>query len=188
MRTAKTLIRLIWVLRWGTCQKVCFTRCVSCYHGTKHEMWSTTYWTAGKNAIYWVEFWVELLTIEPKHTYTKISLRLLFTMCVPLTNKNQTARLYENQITVIYSRAVMSECLVKGVICKTWTVALANSADLDQMLQNVASDQGLHCCLNYWKLRVEWKFFSPRLRPFSQPTLRDISTAYYPLEFVWILG
>ena len=41
----------------------------------------------------------------------------------------------------------MSECSVKRVTCKTWTGTLANSADLDQMLQNVMSDQGLHCLL-----------------------------------------
>ena len=42
---------------------------------------------------------------------------------------------------------VTSECLVKRAICKTWTGTLANSADLDQTLQNVASDQGLHYLL-----------------------------------------
>ena len=42
---------------------------------------------------------------------------------------------------------VMSERCVKRVICKTWTGTFANSADPDQMPQNVASDQGLHCLL-----------------------------------------
>ena len=41
---------------------------------------------------------------------------------------------------VIYSCiilvAVMSECSVKRVTCKTWTGILANSADPDQTLQN----------------------------------------------------
>ena len=49
---------------------------------------------------------------------------------------------------VIYSRAILvtvtSECSVKGVICKTWTGTLENSADPDQTLQNAASDLGLH--------------------------------------------
>ena len=52
---------------------------------------------------------------------------------------------------VIYSHAilvtVMSECHVKRVICKTWTGTLANSADADQMPQNAACDQCLHCLL-----------------------------------------
>ena len=43
--------------------------------------------------------------------------------------------------------AVMSECSVKGVIYKTYTGTLANSADPDQTTQNAASDQGLHCLL-----------------------------------------
>ena len=41
--------------------------------------------------------------------------------------------------------AVTSECLVKRVIFKTWTGTLTNSADPDQMLQNVAFDQILRC-------------------------------------------
>ena len=34
------------------------------------------------------------------------------------------------------------------VIRKTWTGALANSADLAKTSQNAVSDQGLHCLLN----------------------------------------
>ena len=56
---------------------------------------------------------------------------------------NQTVRLCK-----IYSGAILvtvaSECPVKRVICKTWTGALANSADPDQTLQNAVSDQGMH--------------------------------------------
>ena len=59
---------------------------------------------------------------------------------------NQTAHLYEIQVTVIYSRAilvtVMSEYQVKRVICKTWTGTLANSADSDQTPLNAAFNQG----------------------------------------------
>ena len=42
------------------------------------------------------------------------------------------------------------------VICKTWTETfgtLANSADPDQMLQNVASDQDLHCLLKLQEVK-----------------------------------
>ena len=64
---------------------------------------------------------------------------------------NQTAGLYETQVTVIYSRAslvaVTSAWRVKRVICKTWTGTRANSADPDQTPQNAASDQDLHCLL-----------------------------------------
>ena len=56
---------------------------------------------------------------------------------------NQTARLYEIQETVIYSRAIFvavkTECRVKMIICKTWTGTLANSADPDQ-----TSSLGVH--------------------------------------------
>ena len=66
------------------------------------------------------------------------------------------------QMTVIDSYAilvaVMSECWVKRVICKTWTGlsagTMANSADPDQMPQNAASDQGLHALLKFKE--VKW--------------------------------
>ena len=71
----------------------------------------------------------------------------------------KTEHLYKIKVTVTYSHAVLvtvtSKCHVKRVICKTCTWTLANSADPDQMPQNVASDQGLHCCLYYKKLRVK---------------------------------
>ena len=63
----------------------------------------------------------------------------------------------EIQVTVIYSRAilvaVMSECCVKRVICKTWTGTLANSADPDQTPQNAASDQVLHYLLKLQEIK-----------------------------------
>ena len=52
---------------------------------------------------------------------------------------------------IIYSHAflvaVMSECRVKRVICKTWTGTLANSTDPDQTPQNALSDHSLHSLL-----------------------------------------
>ena len=36
------------------------------------------------------------------------------------------------------------KCHVKRTNCKTWTGTLANSADLDKMPQNAASDLGLY--------------------------------------------
>ena len=63
-------------------------------------------------------------------------------------------------VVAIYNQAivtVMSECCVKSVICKTWTwlsaVTLGNSAVPDQMLQNTASDQGLHCLLKLQEVK-----------------------------------
>ena len=60
---------------------------------------------------------------------------------------------------VIYSHtilvAVMSECCVKGLSVKPVLGTLANSADPEQMLQNAASDQGLHYLLKLQKLRVK---------------------------------
>ena len=71
--------------------------------------------------------------------------------------KSNRARLYEIQVTDIYNCAVLvtvtSECHVKRA--KTWTETLANSADSDQMPRNAASDQGLHCFINYRELRVK---------------------------------
>ena len=64
---------------------------------------------------------------------------------------NQTARLYEIQVTVINILSILvtvtSECRVNRVIWKTWTGTLVNSADTDQTPLNVASDRGLHCLL-----------------------------------------
>ena len=62
---------------------------------------------------------------------------------------NQTARLYEIRETVIDSRAILvtvtSERSVKRVVYKISTRALEDSADPDQMPQNAASDQDMHC-------------------------------------------
>ena len=77
---------------------------------------------------------------------------------------------------VNYSHAVTitSECHVKRVICKTWTATLANSADQDQMLQNAASDQGLHYLLKIQEVKsLNETVLRPCSGPFSQPTLRD---------------
>ena len=69
----------------------------------------------------------------------------------------------EIQITLIYSRAILvavtSVCNVKGVLCKTWTGTLANSADPDQMQQNAASNQGLYCLLKLLEVKSEMKQF-----------------------------
>ena len=90
---------------------------------------------------------------------------------------NQTARLYEIQVTIINSRAIFvavtSERRVKRIICKTWSGALTNSARPDQTPQNAASVQDMHCLLKLRKLRLNETVLSPRLGPFSQPTLGE---------------
>ena len=67
----------------------------------------------------------------------------------------------EIQITLIYSRAILvavtSECSVKGVVCKTWTGTLADSADPDQMQQNATSNQDLYCLLKLLEVKSEMK-------------------------------
>ena len=58
---------------------------------------------------------------------------------------------YEIHTIVICSHAIFvavtSECPITRVICKTLSGTLSNSADPDQMQQNAASDQDLHCLL-----------------------------------------
>ena len=62
---------------------------------------------------------------------------------------NQTARLYEIQVTIIFNRAILvaltSECRIKRVICQTWTGILTNSAAAAQTPQNAGSELSLHC-------------------------------------------
>ena len=102
-----------------------------------------------------------LFTIEPKLTYTKISITLLLVIIV-IDQWNQTARLYEIPITVIYSPAILvavaSKCCVKRVICKTWT-------DIGKQCRP-RSDAAE---------RLKETVFSPRSGQFSQPSLSNIS-------------
>ena len=78
-----------------------------------------------------------------------------------MTNEIQPCVSKKFQLTVIYSQAVlvavMSECSVKKVICKTWIGTLENSADPDQMPQNVASDQGQYCLLKLQEVKDKMK-------------------------------
>ena len=61
------------------------------------------------------------------------------------------------QVTIIHSRDILVtvtlECSVKRIIRKTCTGTLANSADADQMPQNGASDQNLHCLLKLQEVK-----------------------------------
>ena len=120
---------------------------------------------ASINALFLVTFFEPILVFvritKRKSTTTYWLAMVFFTITYSLFHSllwrrfspllKQIARLYEIQVTVIYSRAILitvtSECRVKRVIFKTWTEALANSAGPDQILQNVASDKGLHCLL-----------------------------------------
>ena len=117
-----------------------------------------------------------LFTIDPKYRNTENFLKVVVHVII-IDKCNQTARMYEIQVTVIYSRAnlvvVISECRVKRVICKTWTGTLANSADPDQTPQNAAYDQVLHCFLELQEIKGSIKVLNPCSGPFSQPTLRQ---------------
>ena len=91
---------------------------------------------------------------------------------------NSRICLYEIQLKVIYSRAILvivtSEWRVKRVIWKKWTGTLANSADPGQKPQNVTSDQGLHCLLKLQEVKGKIKHSSgARSGLFSQGTLGD---------------
>ena len=70
---------------------------------------------------------------------------------------NRPANLYKILVTVIYSGTMLvtvtSECLVKKVICKSWTGKLVNNADRVQTPQNAASDQCLHCLLKLQEVK-----------------------------------
>ena len=84
---------------------------------------------------------------------------------------NQTARFYEIQGTVIYSRAILvavtSECRVQARLEHCQTVQTQIRRRRTRRLIRACT-----VCLNYWKFRVKWKFLSPRSVTFSQPTLR----------------
>ena len=73
---------------------------------------------------------------------------------------NQTAHLYEIQVTVIYSRDILvaktPKCRVKRVIYKTWTGKTVNSVDTDQTPQKAASDQSLHCLHKFQEVKGKW--------------------------------
>ena len=61
---------------------------------------------------------------------------------------NSTPRLHKIQLTVIYSHvilvSVMSKLSVKRVICKNWTMTLADSEN---------PDQTLHCLLKLQEVK-----------------------------------
>ena len=72
------------------------------------------------------------------------------------------------------------------VVYKTWTGALANSADPDRTPQNTMSDQGMHYLLKLQEVKGETKVLKPCPGPFSQPTLRDsaVSALILPYSLV----
>ena len=74
-----------------------------------------------------------------------------------IAKKCANAMRAEIHVTVIYSRTILvamtSEYRIKRVICKTWTVTFANSADPDQTPQKAVSDQSLHCLLKLQEVK-----------------------------------
>ena len=110
-------------------------------------------------------------TVNINQNFLKVVVHVIIT-----DQWSQTKCLYEIQITVIYSSAilvtVMSECHVKRVICKTWTRTLANNADPDRSCRMQQLIKVCTVCLNHRKPRVK----VPIQDHFSQSTLRDIET------------
>ena len=99
-----------------------------------------------------------MFTTEPKYVYLKHFLKVIVIPKVIIIDQlNQTACLYEIQVTVIYSRAILvteaTDRRVKRVICKTWTRTLANSAEPVQMPQDAAFDRGLHFLLKLQEVK-----------------------------------
>ena len=99
-----------------------------------------------------------MFTTEPKYIYTKHFPKFIVIPKVIIIDQlNQTACLYEIQVTVIYSRAILvteaADRRVKRVICKTWTRTLANSAEPVQMPQDAAFDRNLHFLLKLQEVK-----------------------------------
>ena len=88
------------------------------------------------------------------------------------TQWNQTARLYEIQVTDIHNHAILvavtSKCRVKKVVYNTWTETLANSADPDQ----TPKTRHLIGPVQFAYITINETVLSPRYGPFSQLTLR----------------
>ena len=89
---------------------------------------------------------------------------------------------YKIQVRVINSRAVLVavtlQCRVKRDIYIALTVTHANSADTDQMLQNTASDQGLHCLLKLQEVKLNETIWSPLRTIFSAYTIGLDNSGY----------
>ena len=103
------------------------------------------------------KFLGQLFIVDTKYTYTKIKV----VVHVIINDQwNQTARLYEIQITVIYSRtilvAVTSECPVKKLSAKP---GLEHWQTVQTKIRNRKTRRLIRVCtvcLNYRKLRVKW--------------------------------
>ena len=90
---------------------------------------------------------------------------------------NKTASLYEIQVTVIYSRAILvtltSECSLKRVICKTWT-GLTHT--LQTQIRRRIMWRLIRVCtvfLNYGMLRFKWNNLKSPFRTIFLALLRD---------------
>ena len=101
-----------------------------------------------------------LSSIDCLQLYIHQNFFTVFVNVIIIDQWNQTASLYEIQVTVIYSRAILvtvtSECRVKRVICKTWmghwqTVKTHIRRHRTRRLIMVCT-----VCLNHRKVRVKW--------------------------------
>ena len=103
------------------------------------------------------KFLGRLFIVDTKYTYTKIKV----VVHVIINDQwNQTARLYEIQMTVIYSHtilvAVTSECPVKKLSAKP---GLEHWQTVQTQIRRRSTRRLIRVCtvcLNYRKLRVDW--------------------------------
>ena len=103
---------------------------------------------------------------------------------------NKTAGLYEIQVTVIYSRAILvtltSESNLKRVICKTWT-GLTHT--LQTQIRRRIMWRLIRVCtvfLNYGTLRFKWNNLKSPFRTIFLALLRDTDPSV--LSVLWIKG
>ena len=117
-----------------------------------------------------------LFTIDPKYTYTKISLRLLSTWLS--LNKEIKPRVCTKSRWRLFIAALFlslwPQCRVKRVICKTWTGTLATVQTQIRRRRTRRLIRVCTVCLNYRKLRVKWNNLkSPFMTIFSVFTQRQ---------------
>ena len=142
-----SLPRLIWAFDGRTCNFVDFDMRWLNYYTHCHQLpFVSVWWFRGAEFMYAFPF-LDRLVLQSKYIHLNF-LQVVVHMII-IDQWNQTARLYEIEVTIIFNRAILvaltSECHVKTVIWQTWTGILTNSADADQTPQNAASDLGLYC-------------------------------------------
>ena len=130
--------------------------------------------------------WFSTIVGSIVYNLAKLYIHPVFALVIIIYQWNQTACLYENQVTFIYSRAisvtVTSVGREKRVICKIWTGTLVNSADLDQTRRLIRVRT---VCLNYRKLKVNESVLSHHSGRFYPFILRDNRSTSAVSALIW---